>query len=855
MEHDSAPLARLLDDLPRGDGGARDAILEAFLEYVASLDMELYPAQEEAVLELLASKHVILSTPTGSGKSLVAVARHFLAMAEGKFSCYTAPTKALVNEKFFDLCDAFGPGNVGMLTGDASVNSEAPIICCTMEILSNWALREDDLEMDYVVMDEFHFYGDRERGVAWQIPLITMKNSLFLLMSATLGDTTTIEKGLSDFTSRPVARVSGTERPVPLEFEYREAALQDTVEDLVTKSEAPIYLVNFTQRDCAEQAQNLTSIKVCPKDEKKQIAEQLIGERFDTPYAKEFRRFVTNGIGIHHGGLLPRYRRIVEKLAQTGLVKVISGTDTLGVGVNIPIRTVLLRQLYKYDGEKTALLSARQFHQISGRAGRKGFDDRGRVVVLAPEWVVENIKLKAKLAAHPHLKKKVKLKKKPPRAIEWDEGRFKKLLGSEPEPLEPQFNVTHGMLVQLLQGDPQASDDSGGAGGYRRLLELIGRAHASEGEKRFHRRRAANLFRSLVDAGIIEIEPSPAGLAVRVQEDLQYDFSLNHTLSVYLVETLELLDPDSPELALDMLSLVEAILENPRVILYKQLDRLKGELVTRLKAEGVEYEERMEQLEKVEHPKPRADFIYETFNAFAQTHPWVGDENIRPKSVAREMYEGMLGFNDYIRDYGLARAEGVLLRYLSQAYKTAVQNVPEGLWTEEFEDILAFLHGLVRRTDSSLLEEWELLFTGPGAAPEEKEPRDRDEPPSPTLSPRAIKARVRNELHVLLKALADRDYDEACAAVSHSEERQWDAEMSEREMRPYFEEHESIDVTPRARLADKTILVEEPDGLTSARQRIIDPEGDEDWTIYAIVDPARPVDPEAPMIELERIGR
>lgn len=317
MDHSDAPLARHLDRI-QGDADSvdRDAILDAFLEYVSDLGLDPYPAQEEAILELLGWKHVILNTPTGSGKSLVAKALHFQAMAEGRISYYTAPTKALVNEKFFDLCDSFGPEQVGLLTGDASVNREAPIICCTAEVLSNMALRQDDVGIEYVVMDEFHYYGDRDRGVAWQIPLITMKDTLFLLMSATLGDTSEIEERVTTFSGREMAVIRGGERPVPLEFTYRETPLTETIEQLLAVGQAPIYLVNFTQKDCAEQAQGLMSINASTKEDKQRIGEELEGVKFDSPYGREFQRFVRHGLGVHHAGLLPKYRRIVERLSQ-----------------------------------------------------------------------------------------------------------------------------------------------------------------------------------------------------------------------------------------------------------------------------------------------------------------------------------------------------------------------------------------------------------------------------------------------------------------------------------------------------------------------------------------------------------
>src|SRR5512143_1454942 len=209
---DEAPLAALLP--PAGETLAPDAILDRFVSWVSGTGLSLYPHQEEAILQLLDGGHLVLSTPTGSGKSLVATFLHFQSMAEGKRSFYTCPIKALVNEKFFDLCRLFGPDNVGMMTGDAAVNRDAPIVCCTAEILMNLAVREADPRADAVVMDEFHYYGDRERGVAWQVPLLTLTRSRFLLMSATLGDTRAIEASLAQVSRREVAAVGGAGRPV-----------------------------------------------------------------------------------------------------------------------------------------------------------------------------------------------------------------------------------------------------------------------------------------------------------------------------------------------------------------------------------------------------------------------------------------------------------------------------------------------------------------------------------------------------------------------------------------------------------------------------------------------------------------
>src|SRR2546427_11285404 len=497
----------LYDLIPPSDRPDNDILLGRFLEYVDDCRFQLYPAQESAILELFDEKNVILNTPTGSGKSLVAAALHFKGLAQGKRSIYTCPVKALVNEKWLALCREFGPDNVGLSTGDASVNRDAPILCCTAEILANIALREGALaNVQEVVLDEFHYYADRERGAAWQVPLLTLPQARFLLMSATLGDTTFFEEELTRLNRRPTVTVASKDRPVPLEYAYSELPLATTLESLVAQGKAPGYVVHFTQLEAAQSAQDFTSINVCTREEKAALGNALEGFKFASPYGPEIRKWLKHGIGLHHAGLLPKYRVLVEQLAQKGLLKIICGTDTLGVGINVPIRTVLFSRLCKYDGEKTGILSARDFHQIAGRAGRKGFDDRGWVVAQAPEHVVENLKLEGKAARDG---KKV-VKRKPPEKnfVNWDKNTFLRLMAAQPERLASRFQVTHGMLLNVLnrEGD-----------GCRAMRELIARSHESPKQKQAHIKRGWQLFRSLFERGILEILPKTTdGVHLRV---------------------------------------------------------------------------------------------------------------------------------------------------------------------------------------------------------------------------------------------------------------------------------------------------------------------------------------------------
>ncbi len=842
-----------------------DELLDRFLDYITELGLEPYPAQEAALLEILADHNVILSTPTGSGKSLIAEALHFKAMAEDRISYYTSPVKALVNEKFFALCEAFHPDNVGLITGDGTVNREAPIICCTAEILANLALREGAAaDVDYAVLDEFHYYDDRDRGVAWQIPLLTLPRCRFLLMSATLGDMKPFEQVLTDLNGHPTVTVHSDDRPVPLSFSYTDLPLHETVSRLIESERAPVYIVNFTQQGCHVEAQNLMSVNISTKEAKQAIAQELKGYRFDTAYGKALGRFVRHGIGVHHGGMLPKYRRLVERLAKQGLLKVISGTDTLGVGVNIPIRSVVLTKLCKYDGERTRILSVRDFKQICGRAGRKGYDDRGSVVAQAPDHVIENLKLEAKAAGDKRKQRKLVRKKPPTKGyVHYDKATFKGLVEGQAEPLESRFAVSHAMLLHML---------SRPTGGCQAVKQLIKDCHDRNALRHRHARTAIQMFRSLVEAEVVSLvdDPSRPGLKrAQVNVDLQREFSLNYSLSLYVVETIRLLDRELDSYPLDLLSLVEAILENPTIILRKQLDRIKGEAVARMKAEGIEYDERMERLAELVYPKPNADFIYETFNAFAAKHPWVGQENIRPKGAARELYDQCHDFRSFVVGYGLERAEGMVLRYLTDVYKALIQTVPEWARTPEVEDLIDYFGGVVCGVDASLLEEWERLrdpelVTAKEAEDREQEDREPEPPRGITADQHTFTVLVRNAVFRLVQQLSRHDYGAVAAAVEASaDEPSWSAERLTETLAPYYEDHEAIRTDPRARGTehcridrggDPTAGGSASDGRWRVVQVLVDPDEHNDWMLDLSVDLNRSDEAARPVLVLHRVG-
>ena len=846
---------RLHDFLP-GDGDVSgDALLGRFLDYTAAKGLALYPAQEEALLELLDEKNVILNTPTGSGKSLVASGMLFASLARQQRAVYTCPIKALVNEKWMTLCREFGADQVGLSTGDATVNREAPILCCTAEVLANIALREGvEAWVDNVVMDEFHWYADRDRGVAWQTPLLTLPKTRFLLMSATLGDTAFFEEAITALNGRPTVTVKSVDRPVPLEFAYHEIPLAHSLEKLAEEGKTPVYVVHFTQADAASSAQDFTSLKICTREEKLALTEAIADFQFTSPYGADVRKWLKHGIGLHHAGLLPKYRVLVEQLAQRGLLKIICGTDTLGVGINVPIRTVLFTRLCKFDGRKTGHLSARDFHQIAGRAGRKGFDTRGFVVVQAPDYVIENIKLSEKAARDG---KKV-TKRRPPEHnfVNWDLDTFKRLMAASPEQLTSRFQVSHGMLLNVLsrRGD-----------GCRAMRQLIRDSHETPGDKHAHRRRAWQLFRALVARHIIEFIPrTEGGSTLRVNVDLQDDFSMDQTLSLYLLETIPLLEPESPDYALDLLTLVEAILENPDIVLRRQLDKVKDRAVAQMKADGMEYEQRMEELEKLEYPKPLREFVYQTFNAFADRHPWVGEENIKPKSIAREMFENFRSFTEYVLDYELQRVEGVLLRHLSSVYKALSQTVPDGAKTDQVIEMELYLRTLLRQVDSSLAEEWERMrdpnYRPPETVPggPELRPPGAEAPPDMTRDTRLFTAAIRTRIFTFLRAWSLGDTVAALEALDASgdcEGTPWTPERLTAALNAYRVEHQMLRLDPEARNLRHTHVSPADDGQTwVVEQMLVDPEMINDWVAEFDVDLAASREAQEPVLRLRRLN-
>ncbi len=803
-----------------------DAVADSFTTWTASRDLALYPAQEEATLALAAGDHVILATPTGSGKSMVAIAAHFISMARGERTFYTAPIKALVSEKFFALCEVFGAENVGMMTGDATVNGKAPIICATAEIVANIALREGAAaDIGQVVMDEFHYYSEPDRGWAWQIPLLVLHKAQFLLMSATLGDVEFFMKDLTRRTERDVELVAGTTRPVPLEFEYVFTPVHETIEELLGDRKAPIYVVHFSQREAAERAQSLTGLKLLTDEEKELIRQEIGDFRFTTAFGKDLSKLVRKGIGVHHAGMLPKYRRLVEKLSQTGLLKVICGTDTLGVGINVPIRTVLMTGLVKYDGIRQRPLKSREFHQIAGRAGRAGYDKEGTVVVQAPPHEIENFKLRKRAGQDPAKVKKLRLKSVPKGEVTWSQATYERLVDQPPEQLVSRFKVSNAMILNVI-----------GRGGdtFAHMKELLRDNHDTRHQQNESILTAIELYRGLSNADIIGLADTKFGPQPRMTIELQRDFALDQPLAPFALAALELLDPEGDSYTLDVISIFESILDDPRPLLQAQQRAARGAEIETLKADGVEYTERMALIEDVTYPKPLEDELEAAYQTYAAGHPWVREFELSPKSIVREMIEKGMTFSDLISEYQVARVEGVVLRYLTDAWRTLRHTLPPEKTNDELAEIVEWLGELVQQVDSSLVDEWARMADPDKPLDEEtlREAAFGDDGSRPlTGNRRAFLRMVRNLMFRHVQLFAMEKEDDLAALDAYLEEApNWPAAMD-----GYFDEYEEVLLDGDAR-GPSMFRVEEGPEVWKVSQTIADPEKDYGWRLEAEVD-------------------
>jgi hypothetical protein len=814
-------------------------VLDAFVTWATDGGRPPYPHQEQAALALAAGDHVVLATPTGSGKSLVAIAGIALARNAGRRAVWTAPIKALVAEKFFDLVELFGADDVGLATGDAAIHADAPVLVCTAEILANHALATGSAsEFGFACLDEFHYYADRDRGWAWQVPLLELTGCQFLLASATLGDMRAIVTDLERRSQRTVTSVTSVDRPNPLFHAWRTTSVADSVAEAVRDGIGPVYVVHATQAAAIERAQSLVNQSVTTRAQREAIGVALSGVRLGRGFGDTLDRLVRNGVGVHHAGMLPRHRRLVERLAGDGLLPVICGTDTLGVGVNIPIRTVLMTALTKFDGSRVRVFTAREFHQLAGRAGRPGFDPDGHVWVQAPDHVIENARALAKAGDDPKARRKAAKAKAPDGFVHYDEATMHRLVAAQPEPLSSRFRVTPDLVATVL-----ARPDGAVA-----LKQLLRTNHDPEPRRRAHRRRAIHVYRSLEAAGVAVRHRDERGRCAGVSVGSLVDGSdersmlrFSSPLLPYAIEVIDSFDPADPASMLDTVSVVESILDDPRQMLAAQLNAARAAEVARLKADGVPYEERLERLDSITWPRPLADLHETLFATYRERHPWVAD-GPSPKSIVREMLETGDTFATFVRRYRLERSEGLVLRYLTDAWRTLDRSLPEAAYSADLDDVVDWLGALIRATDATLLDEWTRLAGRPV-----HEHREVEVPLSASGPPAAWRTTIRTAIFRWVELLATRRHADLAERTG------WDTARIDAMMDPYWTVHPSIGIDADARRHDRCAIVERPDRWI-VRQRLADPADDGDWFVEALVDLVAAAEAGAPTLELVSIG-
>jgi hypothetical protein len=445
------------------------------------------------------------------------------------------------------------------------------------------------------------------------------------------------------------------------------------------------------------------------------------------------------------------------------------------------------------------------------------------VVVQAPEHVVENERALAKAGDDPKARRKVVRKKPPEGFVSWGRPTFERLVAADPEPLTSSFKVTHAMVLNVIARPGDA---------FAAMRHLLTDNHEDRSAQRRHIHQAIAIYRALLAGGVVERLDSPdaEGRLVRLTVDLQFDFALNQPLSPFALAAIELLDAESPSYALDALSVIESTLENPRQVLSAQQFRARGEAVAQMKADGIPYEERLELLDDVTYPKPLEDLLDGAYEIYRRGHPWVADYEVRPKAVVRDMYERALTFAEYVAFYGLSRSEGLVLRYLADAYKALRQTVPDEAKTEDLTDLIEWLGEIVRQVDSSLIDEWERLRNP--LDPEAGGARD-ERPATVTSNVRAFRVLVRNALFHRVGLAALGHYEELGALDSDSG---WDAPAWEEALEGYFDVHDEIGTGPDARGPALLMIDADQPGQWAVRQIFDDPAGDHDWGISAVVD-------------------
>lgn len=700
--------------------GTADLELEFYEKFFIARGLEPYPVQEQAFDHIFAGRSVLVTVPTGTGKTVIGKAAIHKALALGQKAIYTSPLRALTEEKYRELCEDFGADRVGFATGDYKVNPEAPVQVVVAEILWNRIFGERAGRLaDVVVMDEAHYFNDPERGYVWEQSIIGMDpRTQLVLLSATVGDPQQFCAWVYSVRRVEMELVQSHERRVPLYHEYREAYLIEVVRELYDKGDWPAIIFSFSRDQCFEWARLLRS---CPRfttdEERARIEAACDEELLQGGLAKELRALLVHGIGVHHAGILPRYKQLVERLTLERLCKFVVSTETISAGINLPAKRVVFPALRKFIKGKPRLVTSAEYHQMAGRAGRPQFDKEGIAIALAPEGVVQELRkelkeLQKRGRAPSEIETERLRKACYARArsqaqaagdVTWDRETHRKLVEGKPAALASKTKVTPEQILAIGLPDLQAPPPPDGT----RLppyLDLhmrsvIDHLLLDERSKAEARRTLDMIIDNLKALGVLDEHGRQiAGKMINrlrgIDGPFVYYLLMNRDVGYELARELVefLVDHD----------VIHRILgregdEKRREWIHKRLrERRRDEPMVTWEDVEEEYERTFpRELSEVEK-------VHQEFVA-GLPHPELHGGKVQ-KTIWKKMEEENLSFLEFVSQNGLEHEEGNLFTYLARVMKFA-RMLHEATTLDEFHELEVRVRRRLSAIDERVLEE------------------------------------------------------------------------------------------------------------------------------------------------------
>jgi hypothetical protein len=706
---------------------ATDAELELqfYEEFLWGKGLEPYPVQEKAISAIFAGKSVMVTVPTGTGKTLMAKAALFRAFHRRESAVYTTPLRALTEEKYRELGADFGEGNVGFATGDYKVNREAPIQVEVAEILWNRIVADKAVApAEVVVMDEGHYFNDPERGYVWEQSIIGLDPRVQLvILSATVGHAEKFCQWAEVTRRVPLELIESRERKIPLVHEFREEMLIETVKGLAHAGDVPAIVFVFGREQCFEVARLLKSCRRFTTDEEKAQVEKLCDEALlPSGAAKELRPLLTHGIGVHHAGILPRYKQLVEQLALERLIKFVVSTETIAAGINLPAKTVVFPSLRKFIKKEPRIITAAEYHQMSGRAGRPQFDDKGLAITLAPEQIVSDLKKELKDAANRPAFDEMKVKRSVyGRArmdaqkhgdLIWTPELHAELVQGEPAELRSKTKITAEQVLAIGLPDLEktalgtteaelrmaAAEASLPPSMRLDIVTVIENLLLGDRDRKELLKTLAQLVANMRAIGVLdEHGHQVSGDMIRKLQGMD-GLLIFYILFNHQLEYIELRE------------LVEYLIDHD--IIQRQLNR-KGEdekrewMRTKLRELRVDNPhitwDDVEAAWEKEHPRvlTKIELIHQEFGSKIP-HPELHGGK-KPKSTWAQLEDSGLGFLEFVDKHGLEHEEGNLFSYLIRVMNFA-NKMGEASQLSELNDMAERVRTLLARIDIRMVE-------------------------------------------------------------------------------------------------------------------------------------------------------